>query len=92
MGDKARARPLRLQIQALKKYFKDKYTKNMAGVIDCEIFLAHFLIDSSYMDELSNNIMSIVRHIGTYAVGMKRCCAFLVRVIMFLSYLASPIE
>ena len=76
MGVKARTRPLRLQVQALTKYFKDKYTKKMAGVTGCEIFLTHFLIDSSYMDELSNHFISIVRHIGTYVTGGEKLLRF----------------
>ena len=76
VGVKARTRPLRLQVQALKKYFEDKYTKKMAGVTGCEIFLTHFLIDSSYMDELSNNFISIVRHIGTYVAGDEKLLRF----------------
>ena len=76
VGAKARTRPLRLQVQALKKYFEDKYTKKMAGVTGCEIFLTHFLIDSSFTDELSNNFVSIVRHIGTYVAGDKKLLRF----------------
>ena len=72
MGVKPRTRPLRLKVQALKKYFEDKYTKKMAGVTGCEIFLTHLLIDSSYMDELPNNFISIVRHIGTYITGDEK--------------------
>ena len=72
VGVKPRTRPLRLKVQALKKYFEDKYTKKMAGVTGCEIFLTHLLIDSSYMDELPNNFISIVRHIGTYITGDEK--------------------
>ena len=77
---------LRLQIQAVKSILKTNVPKKYGD------FLAHFLIDSSYMDEMSNNFVRLSDILLQRLQGMKSCCAFLVRVILFVSYLASPIE
>ena len=38
----------------------------------CELFLSHFLIDSTYIYELSKNFVKIVRHIETYVAGDEK--------------------
>ena len=37
--------------------------------MDCELLLSHYLIDSSYSEELSNNFLRIVQHSGTFFFG-----------------------
>ena len=73
---KARTRPLRLQIKAFKKYFEEKYLVKTFGIVGCELVLSHFLVDSTYLEELSANFMSIVRHIGTYVAGDEKLLRF----------------
>ena len=76
VGVKGRSRPLRCQIQQFKQHFEEKYGAKLVGITGCELFFSHFLIDSSYLEELSNNFMSIVRHMGTYVEGDEKLLCF----------------
>ena len=69
VGVKARSCPLRCQIQQFMQHFEEKYAAKLVGIRSCKLFFSHFLIDSSYLEEFSNNFMSIVRHMGTYYVA-----------------------
>ena len=68
---------MRLQIKALEKYFEEKYIVKTFGIVGCELVLSHFLVDSTYLEELSANFMSIVRHIGTYVSGDGKLLRFI---------------
>ena len=57
------------KLMAPKLYFE-------VGIKGCELFLSHFLIDSSYLDELLNNSLFIVRQLGMYVVGDEKLFRF----------------
>ena len=76
VGVVSRTRPLRLQLSSYTFYFKEKYDAKIVGIKGCELFLSHFLIDSCYSGELSNNFLRIVRHLGTYVAGDENLTFF----------------
>ena len=76
VGVVSRTRPLRLQLSSYRSYFQEKYDAKIVGIKGCELFLSHFLIDSSYSGELSNNFLRIVRHLGTYVAGDEKTVTF----------------
>ena len=67
------------------------FNVKLVGGKGCELFLSHFLIDSTYTDELSKNYVKIVRHsIGTYVAGDATLLRFFGDSDNVRSVLASP--
>ena len=61
---------------SLQILFKTKYDTKMVGIKSSKLYLLHFLIDCIYLDKLSNNDLRIVRHLGTYITGDRKCYVF----------------
>ena len=73
MGVIKKKRPLSSQVRSNHKYFLNNFPKmKPPGVKAIEIGLSRFLLDNRYLDDLSANFMSIIRHLGTYVAGDEK--------------------